>query len=188
MRCAAIAFALMAVGYGTVANAVPVQMAGGNYYELITEPADWETANAAANAATFNGMNGHLVTITSAEENEFVAKQLGEFTTAWTAGSDVNLDGDFHWSAGPEAGTQFWTGGIAGSAVGYAAFPAGAEPNNFMGNEQRVEIFYWAGDWNDQFHEDRIAYIIEYEAVPEPATAGLASLAGLAMLAIRRRS
>ena len=49
--------------------------AGGNghYYEAILDKIPWTEARAAAEAETFMGMPGHLVTIESAEENAFVA-------------------------------------------------------------------------------------------------------------------
>jgi hypothetical protein len=60
---------LFAVG---TANAVPV-LFNGHYYENITNSGmTWDEANTAANAMTYNGMQGHLVTITSREENLFL--------------------------------------------------------------------------------------------------------------------
>lgn len=178
----AVALAMM----GTVANATPVQFGTGNYYELITDGANWETARANANAMTYLGLPGHLVTITSADENKFVATQLGVFGRAWTAGTDSAVEGDFRWSDGPEVGQLYWTGGLGGSAVGFAAYPVG-EPNNQGGTEHHMEIFYFGGDWNDQEASDVISYIVEYEAVPEPATAALGALASIGFLSARRR-
>lgn len=168
--------------------AVPIQFGTGNYYEHVDAAVDWATAKSNAAAMTYNGMQGHLAVITSEAENLFVAQNLGVFLRAWIAGSDAAVEGDFRWDAGPEAGTLFWTGGLTGSAVGYANFPVGSEPNNLDGDESNVEIFYFSAEWNDQFHGDKISYIVEYELVPEPATAllGLTGLAGACLL--RRRA
>ncbi|ALG67585.1 hypothetical protein AL038_07585 [Beggiatoa leptomitoformis] len=55
---------------------------GGNdhwYQRIIINSIDWNSARIAAEAATWEGMRGHLVTITSAEENAFlVTAFLGE--------------------------------------------------------------------------------------------------------------
>jgi hypothetical protein len=63
------------------ASAEPVLFEGnGHYYEIIADPgtnygsaeAAWNAANAAANMSQFAGAFGHLATITTAEEDEFI--------------------------------------------------------------------------------------------------------------------
>ena len=44
----------------------------GRYYELVEESLNWEAARDAAAARSFLGSVGHLLTITSQEENEFL--------------------------------------------------------------------------------------------------------------------
>src|SRR4026209_655046 len=53
-------------------EAVPVAF-GGHYYEVVSSPGiDWLSAEAAAEALTFLGAQGHLATITSLEEDQFL--------------------------------------------------------------------------------------------------------------------
>ena len=36
----------------------------------------------------------------------------------WIGGNDTAEEGKWEWVTGPEAGTQFWQGGVAGFPVG----------------------------------------------------------------------
>ena len=54
-----------------------------------------------------NGIQGHLVTITSADENQFITDYLNDVFAPvgeyYTAGSDAATEGTFIWAQGPEA-------------------------------------------------------------------------------------
>ena len=84
----------------------------------------WTEALNAAAGKSYNGMTGHLVTITSAEENSFLSTLVQQKVTtgwdnksAWIAASDAATEGQWKWMAGPEAGTLFWNGNMSGAAV-----------------------------------------------------------------------
>jgi Ca2+-binding RTX toxin-like protein len=79
----------------------------GNFYQYVTGTTNYATALSSANGATINGVNGHLATITSVEENDFLTNLTGN-NFAWIAGSDEATEGTFVWDAGPDAGIQFW--------------------------------------------------------------------------------
>lgn len=98
-----------------------------HYYKWVPANVDWFEAKAAADAA-----GGYLVTITSAQENDFVDSLANG--SIWLAGSDLNTEGDWRWNSGPDAGTQFWSGGPTGSA------PSGAY-DNWTG-VQETQIIY----------------------------------------------
>ncbi len=48
----------------------------GHWYEYITEPESWFTARSTAENMEWGGNNGHLLTLTSAEEEEWVYQNL----------------------------------------------------------------------------------------------------------------
>jgi hypothetical protein len=177
------------------AAAAPVLWAGNNhYYEYVGTGVTFEGALAAAEAAVFTGYEGYLATITSAEENAFVASLVlagaGRYTQTWVGGSDRETEGVWKWITGPEIGTVFYNGGaIPGQ---YSNFPAG-EPNN-NGPENGLSAFYF-GDlrWNDLSTGAANGYVVEYRlapsgGVPEPATWAMMILGfGLAGTMVRRR-
>tara|TARA_R110000868_G_scaffold141782_2_gene358590 strand:+ start:49 stop:2301 length:2253 start_codon:yes stop_codon:yes gene_type:complete len=67
---------------------------------------DWGVANDLANATKYYGLQGYLVTILSAEENQLAATQ--QSGTGWIGGSDIVEEGVWKWMSGPEKGTQFF--------------------------------------------------------------------------------
>jgi len=169
-----ITFSLGLLVVGT-ASAVPMQF-NGHWYDEIRFSGTWEQANADANSRTHNSLQGHLATVTSAEENSFIYNniflQLSADNWSWLGGTDKGQEGVWEW--------------VTGEAWSYSAWRSG-EPNN-VNNEDYLHMWY-TGTWND-WTASAIAgtYIIEYEAsdIPEPATFALMSL-GLAGLGYRRK-
>ena len=99
----------------------------GHYYELVTGTINWEDAKTAAEASTYLGLTGYLVTITSAAENNFIKNKIS--TNTWIGGSDdathtsnthpaISLalgqgtalagEGTWEWVSGPENGKTFF--------------------------------------------------------------------------------
>jgi hypothetical protein len=132
--------------------------ANGHYYAFFTG-ADGERfsrpampfADALTRAASMShlGVPGHLATITSQAEQDFVYEYFLEFVGAprsdrtpfgqwervWIAASDAAVEGEWRWVAGPEAGQQFWQGDYAGQALEYENWTHYSgnrtEPNNY---------------------------------------------------------
>lgn len=161
---------------GTAAAAPVLNAANGHYYQYIDQRTSiWEDALAAAAGMSYNGMQGYLATITSAQENAFIASNVTQ-SVAWVAGSDKDAEGVWKWMAGPEAGQVFT----------YTNWAPG-EPNNCCGGENYLH-FNWAfsGGWNDiRNNYDRYGYVVEFSmaGVPEPASwamiiAGMLGVAG----------
>lgn len=175
------------------AEAVPVFF-GSNYYEFV-EVVDpfvgsnnsWFTARDAAAASTFNSVSGHLATITSQAENDFlfglVSGNFTGFQGAWLGGKDP--DG---WLVGPETGQSF----------SYTNW-AGVEPNNSGHVYMSIgTTFGSGGQWADnsallgaglphQLNDPVIGYFVEYEVVPIPAAAWLFGSGLIGLIGIARR-
>ncbi|MCK9441150.1 MAG: hypothetical protein M0Q13_06995 [Methanothrix sp.] len=145
--------------------------AGGNghYYEAVLVPGGitWNDANTRANAA-----GGHLATITSAAENQFVYNLVAEYDDYWLGDNHGNGAGP--WLGGYQpAGSLEPAGGwawVTGEPFSYTNWHTG-EPNNGGGFGWFEENLLFYGyqtlkspDWNDA-SRDLItkSYIAEYE-------------------------
>ncbi|MEQ1801025.1 MAG: dockerin type I domain-containing protein [Gammaproteobacteria bacterium] len=109
---------------------------GNNVYRYVTSAVDWNAALAAASTYSWNGKTGHLVTVTSLSENDFIyAAFVGpriavpgaddEQATPWIALSDSVVEGTWRWQAGPELGevaafTNWNLGELNGSSENFA--------------------------------------------------------------------
>lgn len=151
--------------------------ATGHFYEYVgaSEPIDWASASAAADGRDLYGVQGYLATVTSEEENAFVASLIE--SNSWIGASDANAEGTWRWRTGPEAGTQFWQGRMAnwgGSPVdGAYANWRSSEPNDFYPGEDYAAMTYPAylgprGSWFDQNESGGYGsygvngYVVEY--------------------------
>ena len=96
----------------------------GHYYQAVENNVGWQQAFDAASAASYRGLKGYLVTITSPDENTFVFETVVRpsgitgwpypsytyYQTFWLGASDSVVDGEWRWVSGPESGTQFSSG------------------------------------------------------------------------------
>ena len=167
-----------------VANAAettgtPVEGPNGNFYEFVFD-ADitWDDANAAATGLTFNGIVGHLATLTSAEEDDFVdlERDNADLGQAWIGGSQLT-------GQSAEGDGRSWVNGegtIPGmdSASPYADWgnnnnPPDIEPNDAGGaagednseNHLALGRYGVGGGWNDERAPNISGYIVEYDFV-----------------------
>lgn len=167
-----IALALTFLAAGP-SGALPVRWSdNGHYYELLRPLASvgFDDARQDALFRTYKGIPGHLVTITSAAEQDFLIDSFGAPRRAWIGASDRGTEGAWTWLDGPEAGRVFHVSGAA-TQPGYSAWQAG-EPNDF-GPGEDVALFGFdsTGSWND-VADGTLApsYIVEYsiEVIPAP--------------------
>jgi len=148
----------------------------GHFYRYFSSPGiDWADANAAANASTYFGLQGYLVTITSAEENTFAFSKVQN--QGWIGSSDDATEGVWQWVTGPEAGTTFCIDSGAadpnptpspncvpqgGAYVNWAT----GEPNNSAsgGDGEDFGHFLLTGKWNDYRYDNNaiVGYVVEY--------------------------
>ena len=177
-------FAAFAVWLGGVADvqALPVfNPDNGHYYDSIrlgNNNTTWAEALAAAAAMTHNGWQGHLATVTSQAENDFILANLGGFDGTrqkWLGGFQDRTAPDYS----EPAGGWRW---ITGETWSYTSW-AGSEPNEFTGREDFLIYEHAAGKWNDLGpFAMRDGFIVEFEPAPEPASVALMGLGGLGVL------
>ncbi|MCX6668210.1 MAG: lectin-like protein [Methanothrix sp.] len=147
----------------------PISAGGnGHYYEavLVPEGISWDDAEAAAEAK-----GGHLVTITSEAENEFVYNLVAGDDRYWFVSSSSNngigpLLGGYQPEGSPEpAGGWTW---ITGEPFSYTNWATGT-PDNFEG-ENRLDFLgsktLKSPGWNDLPHDwsGPKGYIVEWDA------------------------
>nr|MBF0222431.1 PEP-CTERM sorting domain-containing protein [Desulfobulbaceae bacterium] len=182
-----MATGLFLVGMVGVASATPIQWttaAGGNghWYDVVVSPLSWENAKTTTETA-----GEYLATITSSEEQTFVANLLASYTTPGVGGFMI---GGFQ-PVGSAENAGGWTW-VTGEAWAYTNW-GGGEPNGGTseGYLYMDERSSWG--WNDYtdaggFYNPQ-GYISESAPVPEPATMLLfgTGLAGLAGTQLRRK-
>jgi hypothetical protein len=184
--------ATVMAGWAQQASAAP-QLFGANAYEYVpvSDPFTgvnnaWVTDSTAATASIFEGVHGHLATITSQAENDFLFGLVSGLY-AGSAGAWLGGKAPEGWLVGPEAGQGFtytkW-GGIEPNNAGYVWMNIGS---SFRGNAPG----YWCDDSYEQGVPDAtwdpvVGYFVEYENVPEPSTLWLLLAGGLGLAWCRR--
>ncbi|NYG34969.1 PEP-CTERM sorting domain-containing protein [Sphaerotilus montanus] len=163
------------------AHSAPETLANnGHTYEWISGPFSWDQALADASTHTNAGQTGYMATITSAAENDFV-HGLANTRLAWIGASQVN--GDWVWRAGPEAG----------QALSYSNWGTNQGLNQSLETHAGIN---WFGQTQKRWDDfgvvvQTFGYVVEYDAVtavPEPETYAmmLAGLGALSLVARRR--
>jgi Ca2+-binding RTX toxin-like protein len=136
-----------------VVNGIEVQVFDfqDNSYALISSDTalDWEAAKIAAESITYNGVKGHLATVTSEAENQFIVDNvyiLANGESSWIGGTDQVTDGNWEWVTGEPWNYSSWSSG---------------EPNNWNGPENYL-VYWQNGLWNDGGGVTTY-YIVEFE-------------------------
>jgi len=127
----------------------------GHYYGLVLEDKNFHQAQSHAATLTFSGMPGHLVSITSETENEFLKANIystipAELQYAIIGLNDVDINGTYQWTTGETFNFSNWNVN---------------EPGNSQASEDAVaaaRLGDWA--WNDTL-TNRVffSYVVEFD-------------------------
>ena len=162
------ALAPLAVFFGSLCAGAPALAQGGgpvfnpangHHYQIVPGTFTWDQAQVGAEALTYMGVQGHLVTYDDLAEDQFVYFTLNNGTSlgnAWIGlyqdMSDVNF-------AEPDGG-WFW---VTGEPLSYSNWVSG-EPNN-GGNSEHYGGYWPADKWNDYNIGDGAVgrYVVEFD-------------------------
>lgn len=131
----------------------------GHYYEYVAEWRTWDDAKLAAEQRVYMGMSGHLATITSQMESEWIIANIQLPINVLLGGYQDQSAPDY---SKPNGGWRW----VTGEDWLYTNWTSG-EPNNTLSAEQVLEIMY-PPQWNDVPGEQLRTFLVEYEPVPEP--------------------
>jgi len=153
----------------------------------------------------------HLVSIESGAENTEIFNQLslaGISTTANDGGGAT-----YAWIGFSQAGAQptpaagwSWSGGSTAPYTNWGSGPSGAEPDDYSSATPGIEdgdqdfaalgLTGWPvstinlgspGQWNDISGTNQLAYVVEFDIIPEPSATLLVMLSSLVPLLRRKR-
>jgi hypothetical protein len=127
-----------------------VAFLNGHKYIFIPNALSWEEANKSATQ-----MGGHLVTITSNEEQEFISKLLRaqgrDRQPTWLGFSDYGHEGDWRWITNEKTTFSNWGFG---------------NPDNYEGRQHYGWIGLYGDDrWDDAQEWLSLPFIVEFENV-----------------------
>lgn len=157
-RCALSAAVFGLLASFPAAAQVHYNATNDHYYERVSAPSStWQQANSAALARTHSGRYGHLVTITSVQERDFVASKFGSTPLPlWLGGYRSTA------SPNPALG-WYW---VTGEAWSFTSWFSG-EPNNTGGQENYLMLAHSPTTWNDCGAScGASGYIVEYPPAP----------------------
>jgi len=154
--------------------------ANNHYYERVMTPSGitWDAAKEAAEKRTYRGLRGHLVTITSVQEQAFLLASLASLKGYWYGGyQDVSApdyhepDGGWRWVTGEPFLYSYWSPNNPDDYRPWGGLNA---------NQDAVVGGMPDGQWDDlqrsaiRADPDCIrGYIIEYESLPKSSPASV---------------
>ncbi|MGH7616382.1 MAG: lectin-like protein [Gemmatimonadaceae bacterium] len=179
LRCAV---AVGMLGWSSTLGAQDVVQFGSHYYERVEAQLTWFQAEAAAENLFFLGIAGHLATINSQAENDFVLSMfLGE-----PVGSGYRWLGGFQTPGSAEPGDGWrW---VTDESFSFTNWVAG-EPNN-VGNDENFLSFHAGdplnvpGEWNDLPNDAGVSiggalpssFVVEFDTPPGYRDAGTSDI------------
>ncbi|MFK7966563.1 MAG: LamG-like jellyroll fold domain-containing protein, partial [Burkholderiaceae bacterium] len=141
----------------------------GKFYKVVVGSFDLSVARTNAESTPLNTVNGQLVTIRSADENEFVRSLANSYTggaNVYLGGTDATVEGEWRWIEDGVEADQFWDGAEDGYRTGqYSNWFSSTQPNNVGGGEDAVRLDSTDGTWYDMpVSGSPISYVVEWKA------------------------
>ena len=134
-----------------------VNFFNGHYYEVREDLLSWSAAVTASASSTYLGVSGHLVTVTTFAEYQYIQKMTA--LTVWLGASDLGTSKfNYTWVVGPDTGIS-----------ANATFKAWAQnqPDNNANTEDCLQIYApfnnITNNWNDGNCAIAYSFVIEYE-------------------------
>ena len=118
---------------------VVLNPANGHYYMRGRDPMSWHAAQ-----RWCEDQGGHLASITSAEENQFIYKHFAREQVCWLGGTDREKEGSWKWDDGEPLEYQNWFRAEPSGADGEDYMAMGNGGHNWGGIHHRYDAF-----WND---------------------------------------
>lgn len=133
----------------------------GHAYKIYDERISWQDAKRRC-----EDLGGHLVTITSPEEQDFLAGYIGSSAPDIDLWTGIQSDWT-RWITGEEVSYQNWG---TNEPDGYAGQCYGAICNGGRrGSNSEGDYHIRQGEWDDLHENDRMYYICEWEPAGDPA-------------------
>jgi len=160
----------------------------GHYYEVVWSASGvtWQQAKELAEQRSYMGSQGYLATITSAEENAWLAANFSDLKSTWVGGYQDHNAPDYS----EPAGGWRWVTGEPWSYTNWGYI----EPNNYW-PEGEDYLAIWTAyaptgyGWNDFSGHGGlpIAYLVEYPVqIPVPGAFVLAAI-GVSFTAVLKK-
>jgi VCBS repeat-containing protein len=139
----------------------PVSSGGnGHFYSYVSANLTWEQARQAAESQSYRGAVGHLATLTSASENDWVRANIAT-GFGWLGGYQDLKAAEYQ----EPSGAWRWITGEPWSFTDWAP----AEPNNSnpgSGGENHLQLFPAYDGWNDAVGSGVGRYYLEFDSPP----------------------
>jgi hypothetical protein len=170
---------ILTLAFSQAVGAIPIlDPNNGHYYEFVKSGTIWwPQAKEQSDNSSYPGLSGHLATLTTFEENDWVSAILNPGSKWIDAIQDVNAPN----YSEPDGGWKW----VTGEAWGYTTWLYG-EPNNSTRDEVHLESFFQQR-WNDR-SSSLDGYTVEYEPAPVPTTMLLLGFGLIVFAGFRKKS